>query len=261
MKAGKVITLLLVLITISGSLYAQEKELVINYNYKLNGSSVLHNENSFGPHGKIQTIAYGNKLISRQLWGTMPTYDESGNELDQDTLYYYVVHDYTQNQILTSTSHGMNVIVLKESLDLFAWELEEQTKTILNYPCHKATCTFRGRDYEAWFTLELPFKAAPWKFHGLPGVVLEVYSTDGFCSWTAQSLEIKPHSKEIELPLDNAEIFNLEQHKKYIEKMKQQRLEMHKKRKIIDNGIQIPKKFAKAMEYQIPETIEKFDLD
>ena len=29
--------------------------------------------------------------------------------------------------------------------------------TILGYPCHKATTHFRGRDYIAWYTEEIPF--------------------------------------------------------------------------------------------------------
>ena len=29
--------------------------------------------------------------------------------------------------------------------------------TVLGYTCHKATTRFRGRDYIAWYTEEIPF--------------------------------------------------------------------------------------------------------
>lgn len=37
----------------------------------------------------------------------------------------------------------------------------------------KATCRFRGRDYEAWYTPEIPRSEGPWKLQGLPGLILK----------------------------------------------------------------------------------------
>ena len=36
------------------------------------------------------------------------------------------------------------------------WTLLPDTMTILSYPCRKATCHFKGRHYEAWYTPEIP---------------------------------------------------------------------------------------------------------
>ncbi|WP_436417344.1 GLPGLI family protein [Petrimonas sulfuriphila] len=54
------------------------------------------------------------------------------------------------------------------------WLISEDMLTILNYPCHKATTVFRGRQYAAWFTLDLPMNEGPWKFYGLPGLILKI---------------------------------------------------------------------------------------
>ncbi len=56
------------------------------------------------------------------------------------------------------------------------WDLSsDSTKSILGYKCQKATCTFRGREWTAWFALDIPISDGPWKFCGLPGLIMEVY--------------------------------------------------------------------------------------
>ena len=52
------------------------------------------------------------------------------------------------------------------------WNIEEGDTVILGYHCNKATCTFRGRTWTAWFTPEIPISEGPWKLDGLPGMIL-----------------------------------------------------------------------------------------
>lgn len=58
------------------------------------------------------------------------------------------------------------------------WMLTTDTATICNYPCQRATCHYHGRDFEAWFTPEVPMQVGPWKLGGLPGLILKVYDAD-----------------------------------------------------------------------------------
>ena len=58
------------------------------------------------------------------------------------------------------------------------WKIERDTKEILGYKCRKATCRFRGRDYEAWYAEELPIPYGPYQFRGLPGLILELSDTN-----------------------------------------------------------------------------------
>lgn len=57
------------------------------------------------------------------------------------------------------------------------WELKREKKKIYAYNCQKAIGVFRGRTYEAWFTPEIPLKEGPYKFGGLPGLILEISDT------------------------------------------------------------------------------------
>jgi GLPGLI family protein len=57
------------------------------------------------------------------------------------------------------------------------WKIQRDTSTISGYKCQKATCTFRGRDYIAWFTNEIPINNGPYKFGGLPGLIVQIGDT------------------------------------------------------------------------------------
>lgn len=59
------------------------------------------------------------------------------------------------------------------------WKIEDDTKVIGGYSCQKATTTFKGRNYEAWFSPDIPMPYGPWKLHGLPGLILAAKDEKG----------------------------------------------------------------------------------
>ena len=70
-----------------------------------------------------------------------------------------------------------------------AWQITADTATVLGYLCQKATTTFRGRSYEAWFSPEIPINDGPWKFFGLPGLILKITDTENIFSFVCVGLE------------------------------------------------------------------------
>lgn len=87
------------------------------------------------------------------------------------------------------------VLVVKENKIFWDWKLHEETKKIGNFTCQKATTNFRGRNYTAWFTNEIPVFFGPWKFNELSGLILEVYDVDRIFHAIATKIKI---SKEKE---------------------------------------------------------------
>ncbi|MDG4950454.1 GLPGLI family protein [Weeksellaceae bacterium KMM 9724] len=69
------------------------------------------------------------------------------------------------------------------------WNITGDKKQILDYACQKATLHFGGRQWTAYFTQEIPFSDGPYKFHGLPGLILEIYSEDGDYSFSAKGIQ------------------------------------------------------------------------
>lgn len=56
--------------------------------------------------------------------------------------------------------------------DIISWKLSDETKKYLDFTVQKAICEFGGRQWTAWFTKDIPFSEGPYKFQGLPGLVV-----------------------------------------------------------------------------------------
>lgn len=65
----------------------------------------------------------------------------------------------------------------EEDLDLFHWNLTADTSTAYGFKIQKALCDFGGRSWIAWFAPELPYGDGPYKFNGLPGLILKISDT------------------------------------------------------------------------------------
>ena len=54
------------------------------------------------------------------------------------------------------------------------WKILPDQLKIGEFNAQKATTEFAGRQWVAWFTSELPFQDGPYKFHGLPGLIVKL---------------------------------------------------------------------------------------
>ena len=62
--------------------------------------------------------------------------------------------------------------------DIVNWKLSEVTKKIADFSAQKATTNFGGRKWTAWFTKEIPFSEGPYKFTGLPGLIVSLEDSE-----------------------------------------------------------------------------------
>lgn len=69
------------------------------------------------------------------------------------------------------------------------WELTDSTANVLGYACQGAVCNFRGREWVAFFTEEIPLMEGPWKLQGLPGLIMKASDKDGH--YTFECIGIK----------------------------------------------------------------------
>lgn len=79
------------------------------------------------------------------------------------------------------------------------WNVDfNEVKNILGYKCYKATTIFNKRLYTAWYTKDIPISEGPYRFKGLPGLILELRDKKGLD--TFQAVEIEKKQVEI-IPL------------------------------------------------------------
>ena len=127
----------------------------------------------------------------------------------------YNIMDKSKDSLKTKTFINNGTYIVCETIPVFKWEFESnEEKKIGDYICKKATTTFRGRNYIAWYTLDFTTYFGPWKFNGLPGLIMEVYDETNRYHWIAQ--KIKTFNGAVKMPNDESNYFKIDL-KKYVE--------------------------------------------
>lgn len=119
-----------------------------------------------------------------------------GKDPDHWSEYKYSEYfiDYSKNQI---TEYSRMPFFLRnrncqttEIIPIQKWNIFDDTKLLMGNLCQKAKCYFRGREYEAWFAMDIPVSNGPWKFNGLPGLILKINDIDNLYSFECVKIEI-----------------------------------------------------------------------
>lgn len=108
---------------------------------------------------------------------------------------HVIFKDFKKSEITFSEMVDKIIFGYKEPLNQMKWKLGIEKKHILTYECYKAETTFRGRHYIAWYAKDIPISDGPYKFAGLPGLILEVY--DDKDNFHYKLLQITNRSKGI----------------------------------------------------------------
>ena len=114
---------------------------------------------------------------------------EKKNDENMGLVTYQIYKNYPARKVTTLDRLAMNRFRCEEENEMPAWELLPDTMTILSYSCQKAVCRFKGREYEAWFTPEIPRNEGPWKLHGLPGLILRAADSQGHYTFECTGLK------------------------------------------------------------------------
>ncbi|MCM4160895.1 GLPGLI family protein [Antarcticibacterium flavum] len=130
----------------------------------------------------------------------MGTIDISERAAMTKTNFNYVIYKgFPEDRISYTYKIIRDHLRYEEELDLFSWEILPETKELQGFSAQKATTTYAGRDYVAWFTSEIPIPDGPYKFNGLPGLILEVADTQQHYVFTLTGFEKYKDPLSVEL--------------------------------------------------------------
>ena len=108
-----------------------------------------------------------------------------------------LIFDRSKGMINAHEKIFINKYHYTEPIPQLQWTMARGDSTVLGYTCHKATTRFRGRDYIAWYTEEIPFPYGPFKFGGLPGLITCIYDTQREHIYTLVGFEKAPSEEYI----------------------------------------------------------------
>lgn len=91
---------------------------------------------------------------------------------------------------LDEIAGDINRLRCEETEERPQWVLSDDTATVLSYVCRKAVCRFKGREWMAWFTPEIPSSEGPWKLFGLPGLILKAEDSEGHYIFECSGIEL-----------------------------------------------------------------------
>lgn len=75
-----------------------------------------------------------------------------------------------------------NLFAYEENIK-FDWKILSDKEKIGEYNTQKATTEFGGRKWIAWFSTDIPFQDGPYKFYGLPGLIVKIEDEGKNYSW------------------------------------------------------------------------------
>lgn len=90
-----------------------------------------------------------------------------------------------------------------EPREIFKWTLCSDTISINGYLCQKAKTKFGGRTWIAWFSTALPYSDGPYKFSGLPGLIVKLNDTQNHYTFEMLSIAKPSEMMMIEIGDEN----------------------------------------------------------
>ncbi|WP_223608528.1 GLPGLI family protein [Chryseobacterium sp. OSA05B] len=132
--------------------------------------SLFYSENRYKRDSTLQKAFQGG--------GGRGSINREQMEAFRTQINYSIEKDKSSQKMTFKDRIGRDIYVYEEDRPL-NWKMSSETTKIGEYKVQKATTDFAGRKWTAWFTTDLPYQDGPYKFGGLPGLIVKVEDDKG----------------------------------------------------------------------------------
>ncbi|MCS3869976.1 GLPGLI family protein [Chryseobacterium ginsenosidimutans] len=111
----------------------------------------------------------------------MVKYNKNKNQIDLSNIpvsrsNFLIIQTNDNSQFYESI--GMTLLSYNSPV-IDNWKLIDETKMINSIACKKAELQYKGRGWTAWYATKIPFSYGPYKFSGLPGLIVKITDKTG----------------------------------------------------------------------------------
>ncbi len=126
--------------------------------------------------------------------------DDEGYSWRRET--YFVKRNFETNTMADAIQLFGKVYLVEDSMRAPQWKILNDLKEVAGHVCMSAFWedTLKKQKVAAWFALDIPISGGPERFFGLPGLILEVDVNNGAMVLTADKIEAKKLTTELDLP-------------------------------------------------------------
>ncbi|SIQ97563.1 GLPGLI family protein [Chryseobacterium sp. RU33C] len=146
----------------------------------------IKTENAYLDISPEKSVFYSENRIKRdsimqrafQGGGGRASINRDQMESLRTNISYSIEKDKTNQKTYFKDRIGRDIYSYEEDRPL-NWKIQSETRKIGEYKVQKAETDFGGRKWTAWFTTDLPYQDGPYKFGGLPGLIVKVEDDKG----------------------------------------------------------------------------------
>jgi GLPGLI family protein len=154
---------------------------------------------------RLKYKSYSNLYVN----ATQTKYEDSDESAEKDDVgyswkkdNYIITRNYETGTMRDVIDHLDKTYIIEDSLHAPKWKILTEMKEIAGHICMNAfwNDTLKKQKVMAWYALDIPNSGGPERFFGLSGLILEVNINDGAEVITADKIEQKKLTSELDFP-------------------------------------------------------------
>mgnify|MGYP000039946796 FL=1 len=173
---------IIALLFLSQIAVAQTSRFVYQATMRLDSTAVPKTENAYLDISPEKSIFYSEKRLKRdsivEKMRATRSFDRNLMQNLNSNMDYIIEKDLVKNTTTFKSRLGRDQYSYEEDRKI-DWKILPETVKIGEYSTQKAETFFGGRKWYAWFSQDIPFQDGPYKFKGLPGLIIKVEDAKG----------------------------------------------------------------------------------